>query len=352
MAAYEPIEPIDVLARELGIPEDQIAKLDGNENPYGPSPRALAALCSYPYYHIYSDPVQRDVRAAISRLLHLPPEHIVLGSGADELLDIIGRMFVTPGSRVISAPPTFGMYSFIANLGGGEFFPIQRLSGFALDIDAIEGATRSGDALIFLPSPNNPTGNSIRRTELDRLLATGAVVVIDEAYVEFGGESFVQLVPERDNLIVLRTFSKWAGLAGLRAGYGVFPAALAELARKIKMPYNLNVAAQVAILASLEDIETLQERVALIVKERERLYAELSAMPWLSPWPSETNFLLCEISGIEARDVWAELRAQGILVRYFDTPQLRHCLRFTVGTPEHTNRLLRALEEIGERIGA
>jgi histidinol-phosphate aminotransferase len=242
------------------------------------------------------------------------------------------------------------MYAFIAHLYGGSFTPVARKEDFSLDPDAIEAAT-SGDGLVFLASPNNPTGNPVSRGELDRLLATGAVVVIDEAYVEFGGESFVSLVPQRDNLIVLRTFSKWAGLAGLRAGYGVFPAQLADLARKIKMPYNLNQAAQVAVLASLEDVATLQGRVDLIVSERERLLERLAEVPWLRPWPSQGNFLLCEVREIEAKAVWQSLRQHGIFVRYFETPQLSHCLRFTVGKPEHSERLLQALSEIGASLG-
>ena len=121
MQGYEPIEPIDVLARELGLPEEQIAKLDGNENPYGPSPKVIKALCDFRYYHIYSDPEQREVREAIGKHIGLVPQHIVAGSGADELLDIIGRMFIASGTPVVSAPPTFGMYSFIAGLYGTNF---------------------------------------------------------------------------------------------------------------------------------------------------------------------------------------------------------------------------------------
>src|SRR5581483_10330142 len=241
-------------------------------------------------------------------------------------------------------------YAFIAHLYGGVFTPVSRQEDFSLDAAAIKSAA-SGDGLVFLASPNNPTGNPVSRGELDRLLATGAVIVIDEAYVEFGGESFVSLVPQYDNLIVLRTFSKWAGLAGLRAGYGVFPAPLADLARKIKMPYNLNQAAQVAVLASLDDVATLQQRVDLIVAERQRLFERLAAVPWLRPWPSQGNFLLCEVREVEAKAVWQRLRERGIFVRYFETPQLSHCLRFTVGKPEHSHRLLTALAEIGASIG-
>jgi histidinol-phosphate aminotransferase len=158
-------------------------------------------------------------------------------------------------------------------------------------------------------------------------------------------------VRERDNLIVVRTFSKWAGLAGLRAGYGVFPKPLAELVWKTKMPYNLNAAAEVAILASLRSVDALRSRVADIVEERERMRGKVDEIPWLRPFPSHTNFLLCEVRGRSAKDVRDELGRRGILVRCFDTPGVRNCLRISVGRPEHTDRLVDALSQIGAGVG-
>ena len=155
---------------------------------------------------------------------------------------------------------------------------------------------------------------------------------------------------ERDNLIVTRTFSKWAGLAGLRAGYGVFPRAVAETIRKIKMPYNMNVAAQAAALASLGDREALAKNVKLIVDERERMEGRLAAFPWLRVYPSRANFLLCQIQGRSATDVQAQLRERGVLVRYFDSPGGRGCLRISVGRPQDTDRLVEALAEIGAAV--
>jgi len=347
MPGYEPIEPIDVLALELGIPEEQVLKLDGNENPFGSSPVVARALAAFPYYHIYTDPEQRILRRAIAQYIKVDAAGVVCGAGADDLLDIIGRMFIREGTKVVSCPPTFGMYTFIASLYGGRFVAVERHSDFSLDMGQMDDVLRDGRSIVFLASPNNPTGNPLSRNEVEQLLATNATVVIDEAYVEFGGESFVEMISRHDNLIIIRTFSKWAGLAGLRIGYAVMATALAEVALKTKMPYNLNAAAQVAVLASLADTQTLMERVRLLVAERDRLFDALSATSWLKPWPSQGNFLLCAIQGAPAKEVWSRLREQGILVRYFDTPQLRHCLRFTVGKPEQSKRLLGALEEIG-----
>src|SRR5574341_2257079 len=204
--------------------------------------------------------------------------------------------------------------------------------------------------LAFVASPNNPTGNSLSRSELERLLAPGAVIAVDEAYSEFAGESFADMVAGHDNLIVLRTFSKWAGLAGMRAGYAIVPEALAELIWRVKIPYNLTVAAEQAILASLADVTLLMRNVDLIKAERQRLHDKLAAQRWLRPFPSSANFILCEVKGIAAKDVRSQLRQRGILVRYFDTPGLMNCIRISVGRPQDTYRLIEALNEIGASV--
>jgi histidinol-phosphate aminotransferase len=350
MPGYEPIEPLDVLARRLGIPEDRIAKLDGNENPYGPSPKVREALARFPYYHIYPDPEQRQVREAIAEYVGASPEQIVVGNGSDELLDLTGRLFLSRGDKAVNAPPTFGIYEFVIRTYGADVEEAPRREDFALDVDAAARALAAGARLMFLASPNNPTGNAVSRQELERLLSDGTAVVVDEAYAEFAGESFAPLVGEHDNLIVMRTFSKWAGLAGLRAGYGVFPPAVAETIRKIKMPYNMNVAAQAAVLASLEDRAGLSDNVKMIVSERERMAKALAGFPWLRVHPSRANFLLCGVRGLPPTELQARLRARAVLVRYFDSPGVRDCLRISVGRPKDTDRLVEALSEIGAAV--
>jgi histidinol-phosphate aminotransferase len=345
LLGYEPIEPIDVLAEELGIRPEQVLKLDGNENPYGPSPRVREALAEFDLYHIYPDPTQRKVREALADYVGVDAGHIVVGNGSDELLELIPRLFLSPGDTTVVAVPTFGVYSFATQVWGGRVVAVPRRPDFGLDLPALCRASKDAK-LVFLASPNNPTGNPVSGEELEALLSTDALVVVDEAYAEFCDCSFVELVPRHENLAVLRTFSKWAGLAGLRAGYGIFPEAVAELLNKVKMPYNVSVAAQIAMLASLEDAALLRERVRLIVRERERLLGELAAIPGLRPFPTQANFILCRIESLDARDVWQRLRRQGIFVRYFDEPMVRDCIRISVGRPEDSERLLTALREI------
>ena len=184
-----------------------------------------------------------------------------------------------------------------------------------------------------------------------RLLKYPVAIVIDEAYAEFAGESFVDLTSEHDNLIVVKTFSKWGGLAGLRAGYAVVPMNLVEIVWKAKVPYNLTTAAEQAILATLDDVPLLNERARLIVQERERMFERLEKLAFVRPFPSAGNFILAEVRGIPARDIRDKLRAKGILIRYFDSPGLRNCVRISIGRPHDTDRVIEALQEIGATSG-
>jgi len=351
LPGYVPIEPTDVLAARLGIAPTDVVKLDGNENPFGPSPRAIEAIARTKDWHIYPDPDQRAAREALGKHLAVDPAGIVCGLGSDDLIDLVLRAVVAPGDGVIDCPPTFGMYPFSAEVAGARVLVAPRLESFALDVAAVERSA-PGAKVIFVASPNNPTGNRLPREDLERLLATGLLVVIDEAYIEFAGRehSAVALVAEHENLVVLRTFSKWAGLAGLRAGYGVMSPALASVLMTIKQPYNLSVAAGVAMLAALDDAPLLDERACKIAGFRERLREALAAVAWITPYPSEANFLLCRLDGVDAVEVKQRLAGRGIFVRHFDTPALRNHLRISVGLEAQNARVVAALREIGREL--
>lgn len=351
MPGYEPVEPIDVMARRLGLTPDQISKLDGNENPYGASPKVAQHLAAYKTYHIYPDPAQRAVREAIGAYVGVDAEQIVLGTGSDEMLDFAATLFLSPGDVLVNCPPTFGVYAFLGEVFDARVVTVPRNEDFSLDLRALEDVLRSGAKLLYLASPNNPTGNLLPREQLLRILEHNVAVVIDEAYAEFSGESAVDLVGKRCNLIIARTFSKWAGLAGIRAGYAVIPPELVETVWKVKVPYNVSVAAEQAILASLEDKDELMANVRVIIAERERMFGLLEKMPFLRPYPSAGNYILCEVRGVAARDVRDNLRRKGILIRYFDTPGLRNCVRISVGTARDTDRVIEALQEIGATVG-
>ena len=359
MQPYTPIVPFDVLTQRLGLSRDQIVKLDANENPYGPSPRALQALASADTLHVYPDPDQRALRDAISHSISVPAEHILCGAGVDEVIDIIGRAFVSPGDAILDLPPTFGMYRFESDILHAQYHDIPRRSDFSINVEAIiECANALPNAkLLFVANPNNPDGSLVSDVDLVRLLALPLVVVLDEAYIDFSTQpSRVSWVQQYDNLIVLRTFSKLAGLAGLRVGYGIFPLIIIRHLWKIKQPYTPNVAGSIAAIAALSDPDYLRDIVQRLTHERAHLVEVLGGFAWLRVYPSAANFLLCRVDEgmlrqlnpklTSAKQLKLELELRGILVRYFDKEGLRDCIRISVGRPEDTARLVEAISAI------
>jgi histidinol-phosphate aminotransferase len=354
MPEYTPIIPLEMLSRQIGLETDQLVKLDGNENAYGPSPRVYEALADYRQYHIYPDPNHTLLREALEEYAGVHRSRILCGAGSDELLDLVMRLFLQPGDGIINCPPTFGMYDFDAGLHSADVVNVPRADDFSIDVDGIRVAlsvfpTRSQGRkakLLFLNSPNNPDGSVIAEKDLRQLLLLDLVVVLDEAYAEFSGASYIPLAEEYPNLVVLRTFSKWAGLAGLRIGYGIFADGLMPHLWKIKQPYNVNVAAQVAVLASLSDLHYLWSNVQRIIRERQRMFVRLEEIDYLEPYPSQANYILCRVVGRDARALKLALESRGILIRYFLKPGLQDCVRISVGRPDHTDSLLEALKHV------
>ena len=356
MPPYTPIEPFEVLSARLGRTPQEIVKLDANENPYGPSARARQALAEMDFPHIYPDPESRALRSALAAFSGVPEQNLLAGSGADELIDLVLRVVLEPQERVLVCPPTFSMYAFDTRLNAGQVVDVSRKADFSLDLDAIRAmVSEQRPKILFLTSPNNPDGSLLPQETLEELLRLPLLVVLDEAYIEFSGQgrlgdeaTRLREVPRRDNLIVLRTFSKWAGLAGLRVGYGAFPGWLMPTLWKAKQPYNVNVAASTAAIASLQDLEFLAANVERLRSELARLMAALKEVPFLRPYPSQANFILCRVMGVDAAALKNDLAVRyGILVRYFNAPGLQDHIRISVGRPEDTDRLLKALSTVG-----
>ncbi len=345
MEPYTPIVPFEVLSARLGRPSATITKLDANENPYGPSPKALAALQDGRFYHIYPDPEANELRAALSDYVHLPQARLMAGAGADELIDLVLRVVLAPGDVVVDCPPSFGMYPFSTAVNAGRYFPVWRKADFSLDVDRIETAVTTQHAkILLLCAPNNPDGSLIDDDTLRRLLTLPVLVILDEAYIDFAAvNSRMSWTLTYENLVVLRTFSKLAGLAGLRVGYGAFPEWLLPHLWKIKQPYNINVAASLTAVAALQDRDWLHDKVRLIVAERGRMVAQLAQFDWLRPYPSQSNFVLFRVLGRDARQLKLDLEQHGVLVRYFNKPGLDNCIRISVGRPQDTERLEEAL---------
>jgi histidinol-phosphate aminotransferase len=349
MEPYTPVYPFEVMAAQLGRAPDEIVKLNANENPYGPPLCVQEALAEVRFAHIYPDPESRALRKALAEFTGVPAEYLMAGLGADELIDLTMRLFIQPGDAIVNCPPTFGMYPFDADVNGARCISVERGDNFALDMDGIKAAVAEHQPkLIFVASPNNPDGSWLSSADLERLLALPLVVILDEAYIEFAGleNSRTALVPQCENLIVLRSFSKWAGLAGMRIGYAAFPAKLMDHLWKIKQPYNVPVASAAAAIAVLSNSDYLEMHISRMVAERERLAALLAEIPYLRPYPSLSTYVLCQVVGRDAHALKSDLEREGILIRYYDTPRLRDHIRISVGRPEQTDVLVDVLRRI------
>jgi histidinol-phosphate aminotransferase len=342
---YAAVDPPEELARRAGIPEHKIIKLNGNENPHPPLDSVRKAVAQTAI-NIYPDPLQRKVRQALAGYTGVDADHIIAGAGSDELIDLLFRLFIEPGDTILDFDPTFAMYAFCARVADGKLKLVPRNETFDLDVEAAKKAIDPRTKIIFVSSPNNPTGNMATEEQVRALLETGLVVVVDEAYFEFCKQTAAHLVPEYDNLVVLRSMSKWAGLAGLRVGYGMMSPTLVKHIVDIKSPYNLNVAAEAGLLASIQEAPALLADVEKIVRERERMIKLLKTLPGVKPWPSAGNFVLVQFGPGKAQSVFQGLAQQGIFVRKFGSDRLRDCFRISVGTPAQTDALVAAMREL------
>lgn len=351
---YTPIEPFEVLSTRIGREPSQIVKLDANENPYGILPVVRKALAEMDFPHIYPDPESRALRKSLAEFTGVDEEYLLAGSGADELLDLLMRVFLEPNDCILSCPPTFGMYPFDAELNAARCIEVPRQGDFLLDMPSIRKAVEEfKPKLLFIASPNNPDGSLVEPAILDELLSLSLLVVLDEAYIEFAGENLgeslsrIREVPARENLVVLRTFSKWAGLAGLRIGYGAFPKWLMPILWKSKQPYNVNVAANVAAQASLAHVDDIKILVEKLRQERTRLMSALKDISYLKPYPTCSNFILCQVTGRDAAGLKDKLAQEyGVFIRYFNKPGLRDHIRISVGRPQDTDVLIEALRKL------
>ena len=350
LAEYIPGESLEAFSTRTGIPVDRLIKLNSNESPYGPAPAVLQALGDHSTYNNYPDTNATALRDALSAYTELDSRFIVLSHGSNELINLLWHIFLSVGDTIICCPPTFSLYTFITTLCGAYVVEVPRTLDYEVDVEGVLAALTPETKLIVLCSPNNPTGNPICEEDILALLETGRIVVVDEAYVEFSQRprGFAHLVPRYPNLVVLRTFSKWAGLAGLRIGYGLFPEWIVDYLRRAQCPFEVNVAGHIAAIETLKQREYALDKVSRVVEERERLFDMLSRQSYLEPIPSQGNFILARVCDEEVKmeRVRAAVEAHGILLRYFNHPYLRNYLRVTVGLPEHTAILARALDEV------
>lgn len=313
--------------------------LDANENAFG-SPLDQQ-------FNRYPDPLQYDLKKRITEIKGVPPRNIFVGNGSDEAIDILFRSFCNPGvDNVILVPPTYGMYEVSANINDIQARKVNLTEDYQLNLEGIAEAIDKNTKLIFICSPNNPTGNSINRDDIQTLLANfKGIVVVDEAYINFSRQkSFIQELTECANLVVMQTLSKAWGLAGLRVGMAFASEEIIEVMNKVKPPYNVNESSQQLALAALANVGQVNEWIKETLAQRDRLVLKLKDFDFVVDiYPSDANFILVKTTN--ANGIYDYLVKQGIIVRNRSKVELcEGCLRITVGTPKENTILLEALQ--------
>ena len=342
---YIPGKPIEELQRELGL--SRVVKLASNENPIGPSPRAVAALSEMgPALNRYPDGGAHRLRTALAERWKVGLDQVILGNGSDEILGLLARAFLAPGDEAVMADETFVIYKMEVTAAHGMSIEVPLKDG-RHDLRAMADAVTEKTKLLFICNPNNPTGTAVRKGEVDALMARvpgHVVVVFDEAYYEYvrlpDFPNTLSYVAQGRNVIVLRTFSKIYGLAGLRIGYGLTTTEITDYLNRVRPPFNANSMAQGAALAALEDEEHVAKSRTLNGLEMEKVRAGLEALN-LKPLPSETNFLYFD-AGRDGRRLFEALLREGVIIRHIRGPMVR----VTIGLPEENHLFLTALRHV------
>ncbi len=350
LPVYQPGRPIEEVARELGLSPDGIIKLASNENPLGPSPRALEAMrAALTQQHLYPDGNAFHLKQHLAEKLGVTPAHLILGNGSNEVLELVGHAAIGPGAEVVVSQYCFAVYPIVTHLFGGTVVEVPARD-YAHDLPAMARAVTPQTRAVFVANPNNPTGTLAPAEdvlELIRAVPPEVLLVVDEAYLEYldHPQDLLPLIRsgERPNLFLTRTFSKIHGLAGLRIGYGIgHPDFIAAL-EKLREPFNTNALAQVAARAALDDTAH-QERSRRNNAEGLRFYAEAFRRLGLTFLPSAANFLLVRVG--DSQRVFTELQKRGVIIRPMGGYRLPEWVRISVGAPEENVRCVAALEEV------
>jgi histidinol-phosphate aminotransferase len=332
--------------------QEKIVKMNLNENfaiPNKSIQKMLLDACRSIDVRAYPPPRGSLAAKAISSFLGFSESEISVANGADEILDLLMKVFVRKGSKVVVVEPSFPMYTFFAQLYGGSTVPVLLRPDFSLDVDAILKKADKDTRLLFVCSPNNPTGNQFREAKIKRLLQEfKGVVVVDEAYADFASSSVINWVRKYDNLVVLRSFSKAFGLAGLRLGYLVSNDSIVEYVQRVVGPFNVNSVTQKAIALALEKWSYFEQQMKLVVDEREWLMKNLRQMDGVKPYSSDANFILFKVAkdGLTSAIVAERMESRNVLVKdRGHLPLLENCIRVTVGTRNMNQAFLSALKE-------
>ncbi len=348
LVSYIPGKPIEDVARDLGLEPGQIVKLASNENPLGPSPVALKAMEeALRKAHYYPDGGGYHLRAGIATRFGLTSDNVILGTGSNEIIEFLGHAFLRPDDNIVTAEHAFVVYKILAKLFGAEAIEVAD-PNLTHDLPAMADAINERTKIVYIANPNNPTGTMVGQEELDQFVSvvpSTVLIAIDEAYYEFlpNPPDSLKYIHDHPNVIVLRTFSKIQGLAGLRIGYGLAHADLVRLLQKTRQPFNVNSVAQAGALAGLQD-ETHQARTREVTREGRDFLQAGFAKRNLEYVPSVANFVLVKVGN--GKEVFQKLLRRGMIVRAMDEYKLPAWIRVSVGTPEQNRRFFRDLDEV------
>jgi histidinol-phosphate aminotransferase len=348
LAVYQPGKPIEETARELGCEPEEIIKLASNENPLGPSPKAIAAMReAIENAHLYPDGSAFYLRNAIAKKLNVTPDHIILGNGSNEIIELLAHAFVERGDAIVTSEHAFVAYKIIARVFGAETIEAPSRD-YGCDLGAILDAVTDRTEIIFIANPNNPTGTFLSAETIERFVARVAphlIVVFDEAYYEFVDQmpDTLRYIHEGQNVVVLRTFSKIHGLASVRVGYGIARPELIEVLQKTREPFNVNGIGQVGALAALADEEHQRKTKKMTDKGRSYFEREFTAMrlPFVR---GAANFVLVNVG--DGLSVFRALLERKVIVRAMKGYNLPAWVRITIGTMEQNRRCIAALRDV------
>ena len=350
LVAYEPGKPVEELAREMGVHPADIIKLASNENPLGPSPKALAAMReALDRSHFYPDGGGWELRGAIADKLGLSRENVVLGNGSNEIIEFIGHAFLRQGDEVVTARHAFAIYTLMAQLFGARTVEVPD-KAFTHDLDAMLASITRRTRQVFIANPNNPTGTMVGQREIDRFMdrvPDEVLVIFDEAYYEFldNPPDVLKFVRDGRNVVIMRTFSKIQGLAGLRIGYGLASRQIAEVLQRTRQPFNVNAIAQAGALAGIQDEEHMRRTRELTHQGRDFLQSEFSAMN-LEFVPSAANFVLLRVG--DGDKVFQTLLRRGVIIRAMRSYKLPEWIRVSVGTMDQNRRFIAELHRLND----
>lgn len=348
LVAYEPGKPIEEVARERGLKPEDIIKLASNENPLGPSPKAITAMQeAVKEVHIYPDGASWKLRNELAKKFDLEIGNIILGCGSNEVIEFIGHAFLQPGDNIITAKHAFLVYKLMAKVFGAETIEVDD-PGYVHDLDAMAAAVTPRTKEIFIANPNNPTGTLVSQEAIDRFMdkvPPHVVVVFDEAYYEFldNPPDTLKYVREGRNVVVLRTFSKIQGLAGTRVGYGIANKELIDVLQRTRQPFNINSIAQAGALAGLLDQEH-QDKTKAITDEGRAYLQEQFGLLGLEYIPSYANFVLVKVG--DGNATFKAMMDKGVIVRAMAAYKLPQWVRVSIGTMDQNRRCIEVLKEV------